>query len=261
MALISIQQGAVAKSSVLNDNFNYLESLCTSISNSTLDKTTINNLVNSAGKAKVNKTGDTMTGNLNIEKVQGSFNIKEPNLDCTTTPTANNVSAFRCIDKNSSILGDVRFERRTDGSQGTIVLARNKRNGTQVDASITVGVGATGNRYTRFNVDEFVINGKTIPYVTEHVISGTSWYRVWSNGWKEQGGITTDTSDIVTYNLLKSFSNTNYTLTLGCVATGSGGTGGALPAITAKTTSTFSIHYDYYNTNKNKGVNWYACGK
>ena len=211
MALTTIQQGAVAKSSVLNDNFNYLESLCTSISNSTLDKTTINNLVNSAGSAKVNKTGDTMTGNLNIEKAQGSFNIKEPNLDFTTTPTANTTSAFRCMDKNSNILGDVRFERRTDGSQGTFLLARNKRNGTQVDASITVGVGATGNRYTRFNVDEFVINGKNVPYVTEHVISGTSWYRVWSNGWIEQGGVTAMSGDaIVTITLLKSYTSTNY---------------------------------------------------
>ena len=50
-------------------------------------------------------------------------------------------------------------------------------------------------------------------YVKETWKSGTSWYRVWSDGYIEQGGrvTTANTSGTVTYSL--SFSNTNYTLT------------------------------------------------
>ena len=49
------------------------------------------------------------------------------------------------------------------------------------------------------------------PYITETYVNGTSWYRVWSDGWIEQGGKTTiPTASGTTINFLKSFSNTNY---------------------------------------------------
>lgn len=44
-------------------------------------------------------------------------------------------------------------------------------------------------------------------YVTQTWRSGTEWYRVWSDGWIEQGGH--GTGGTCTFN--KSFSNTNYT--------------------------------------------------
>lgn len=44
-------------------------------------------------------------------------------------------------------------------------------------------------------------------YVTKTWSSGTEWYRVWSDGWIEQGGH--GTGGTCTFN--KSFSNTNYT--------------------------------------------------
>lgn len=51
------------------------------------------------------------------------------------------------------------------------------------------------------------------PYITETYQNGSSWYRVWSDGWCEQGGNDVDSN--VTINLLKPYKNTNYTLTLG----------------------------------------------
>lgn len=51
----------------------------------------------------------------------------------------------------------------------------------------------------------------TKPYITETYQNGDSWYRVWSDGWIEQGGKTTiPTASGTTINFLKSFSNTNY---------------------------------------------------
>lgn len=48
--------------------------------------------------------------------------------------------------------------------------------------------------------------------VIETYQNGTSWYRVYSDGWCEQGGVITNaTYQGTTVNLLKSYSDTNYT--------------------------------------------------
>ena len=48
----------------------------------------------------------------------------------------------------------------------------------------------------------------TKPYVTETYINGSSWYRLWSDGWCEQGGWALATQ--VTVVLMKPYKDTNY---------------------------------------------------
>lgn len=48
----------------------------------------------------------------------------------------------------------------------------------------------------------------TFAHITETYVNGTSGYRIWSDGWCEQWGMSTATS--ITY--LKSFKNTDYDL-------------------------------------------------
>ena len=50
--------------------------------------------------------------------------------------------------------------------------------------------------------------------LTESYVNGTSWYRVYSDGWCEQGGVSPSGADqaTVTITLLKAFSNTSYTV-------------------------------------------------
>lgn len=67
-----------------------------------------------------------------------------------------------------------------------------------------------------------LLNGKVdissleeVQCVVETYSNGTEWYRVWSDGWCEQGGIK-DTSGSVTF--LKPFINTNYIITTGMLA-------------------------------------------
>ncbi|MBR4633070.1 MAG: hypothetical protein IKO48_07140 [Elusimicrobia bacterium] len=54
-------------------------------------------------------------------------------------------------------------------------------------------------------------------YITEQYWNDGSWYRVWSNGFIEQGGIATNTGSMTkkTVNLLKPFSDNKYTLIFG----------------------------------------------
>ena len=53
----------------------------------------------------------------------------------------------------------------------------------------------------------------TKPYVTETYVNGSSWYRVWSDGWCEQGGVTTlGVNQTTTVTLIKTYINTNYAI-------------------------------------------------
>lgn len=89
------------------------------------------------------------------------------------------------------------------------------------------------------------------PHIVETYQNGTSWYRVYSDGWIEQGGKST-TGNTVT--LLKSYSNSNYT----CVGIPNEETHGNYEnlCIINRTESSFkgwlaSYSYDF---------DWYACG-
>lgn len=55
-------------------------------------------------------------------------------------------------------------------------------------------------------------------YVVETYHSGTSWYRVWSDGFVEQGGYSNSPyGQVVTITLIKPLNTTNYTILLGGV--------------------------------------------
>ena len=58
------------------------------------------------------------------------------------------------------------------------------------------------------------------PHVTDTYVNGTSWYIVFSNKFCMQGGKVTSGYGEATINLLKSFSNTNYTPVATNVSTG-----------------------------------------
>lgn len=80
-----------------------------------------------------------------------------------------------------------------------------------------------------------------IAYVTETFRDGSSWYRVYSDGWCEQGGRSSATSTLVVVNLLKPFIDTNYSV----ITTGlydGGNTANAWDYVRNFTTSTFSIY-------------------
>ena len=94
-------------------------------------------------------------------------------------------------------------------------------------------------------------------YIVEESHDGTEWYRVWSDGWTEQGGITsTFGATDITVSLSKSFSNTNYTVTLATLYSSNGMTndGGY---VKSKATTEFIIHSEATAV---KAAMWYACG-
>ncbi len=91
-------------------------------------------------------------------------------------------------------------------------------------------------------------------YVISSYHSGTDWYRVYSDGWCEQGGVVSSSS----VTLLKPYKDTNYSIFLGYV----GGTDGCWYS-TNKTTSSFDQYIKFYGINPmaDSAPNyWRACG-
>ena len=111
---------------------------------------------------------------------------------------------------------------------------------------------------TEAYVNSKVSSGRT---VTTSWSNGTSWYRLWSDGWIEQGGIyyysvgAPEKAATVYFN--KYFSNSNYTLVV-TPTHGIAYTDRYPATIYAKSYSYFGY---FINTRgSNPGFNWYACG-
>lgn len=84
--------------------------------------------------------------------------------------------------------------------------------------------------------------------IVETYVNGTSWYRVYSDGWCEQGGHFTGTSIV----FMKSFRDTNYSFTGVSINTSTAGAANTVTNITASGCT--------YYTYANAGGMWMACG-
>ena len=101
----------------------------------------------------------------------------------------------------------------------------------------------------------------TKPYVTETYVNGTSWYRLWSDGWCEQGGQTAalSASTQTTIELLKEYSNTDYFINVNQPLR----IGDQLPTvgIYQKNTANFIVHQSSSSNRAGAYATlWYACG-
>lgn len=107
----------------------------------------------------------------------------------------------------------------------------------------------------------YLVGDTGVAYVVESYKSGHSWYRVWSDGWIEQGGKTgiLGSNTVTTVTLLKSYKEANYTIT--AIPHYFGGTSNSWNEnqwISAQNTNNFVV----YNSSSNLGgIYWQACGR
>ena len=92
------------------------------------------------------------------------------------------------------------------------------------------------------------LNTAEIRTVVETYVNGTEWYRVWSDGWIEQGGYVASASSTV--NFLKVFKNAQYSLTFGTNASSYNYTAGT----SVRTSASFTV------SSWGFPASWYACG-
>ena len=97
----------------------------------------------------------------------------------------------------------------------------------------------------------------TKPYITETYINGSSWYRVYSDGWCEQGSLRSAgaTGTTETINLLKPYKDTNYNV-LKTFSLNYGATYYQFTSVWDRTKTSFKTG----NTSGIQDWSWYACG-
>lgn len=92
--------------------------------------------------------------------------------------------------------------------------------------------------------------------VVETYVNGSSWYRIWSDGWIEQGGFISMYSSNSKISLLQNYTNIDYNI---LVSFGGTSYREDAPAIHTKTTSSFKVAHNA-GLNNGFGLYWYACG-
>ena len=104
-----------------------------------------------------------------------------------------------------------------------------------------------------------------VKYIVESWQSGTSWYRIWNDGWIEQGGITdymswTGNGATVNIIFLKPMSNTNYYRGATMLDYTSNWNA---PGCCINSCNTSGMAVGVATTSGNQGTtrcSWYACG-
>ncbi|MBR4356227.1 MAG: hypothetical protein IKP96_06680 [Elusimicrobiaceae bacterium] len=100
----------------------------------------------------------------------------------------------------------------------------------------------------------------TKPYVTETYVNGESWYRIWSDGWCEQGNSKVPSSTSwETILLLKQYKDTNYQV----IATNNGninGTSSWTTVVDCQVYTRDSIQLKGAGADANWLISWKTCG-
>lgn len=207
----------------------------------------------------VKKSGDTINGSLFIESSNNNYGYIVKNTDYAydELPSENHsIGTYNIVDKNDAWTTLFGFEKYTDGRNLAKVQVRGV-DGTQ--ARMQVWVDKSGNSFCSFPIcttkatTTSSASSSKIAVVVQNYVSGTSWYRVWSDGWKEQGGYSGSMPATVT--LLKAFSNTNYTVQATMFSNNNVANYENV-AVSNRTVNGFKI---YQHTISN-AVSWYACG-
>lgn len=173
--------------STLNGNLNTTDAKVTDLI--AFGQETIAN-INSLEARKLNKAGDTVTGYLTVNApLRNTYN----NLDFgTSAPTTGMVfewtdGANKTWDSATNAIMAYQELGRVDGEWSAGLCAGWKVNGEVTSRSIHItGTG------------RLLVNRQEARYVKQSYIAqdGTVWYRIWSDGWIEQGGTLTVSGDI-----------------------------------------------------------------
>lgn len=104
-------------------------------------------------------------------------------------------------------------------------------------------------------------NNATFPHIVSTYHSGTSWYRIWSDGWCEQGGeVTPASNNHIDINLLVHFANTDYTPSAIAINDASYNYADKFVSIRALTTTTITVSLRYISGNQSLPIRWRAEG-
>lgn len=133
---------------------------------------------------------------------------------------------------------------------------------------IVVASGYKSTQQVNFDNIASEINILKKRYLTHWYVSGTTWYNIYNDGWKECGGTSENVGNSSTgskITLPVTFSNTNYTLLTTVFTTGSSKDNSGNSAVPlAITKNSFNISLQWVSANSSGyfagKIKWFACG-
>ena len=207
---------------------------------------------------KVSKSGDTMTGNLILKQPnQMSLTLNRTDIEIGTTGSERRNVGGYTAQANGTTLALVQGYIDADGSTGLQMITRKPDNSGYgaVLSLITTPDGSYLFDFPKCTTKATTSStaSKARPAVViQNYVSGYNWYRVWSDGWIEQGGrVYMNTATNQTLNFNKAFTTTNYTI----VSSAEGYNSRENLGITARYSS-----YVIVDNDQTENYNWYACG-
>ena len=187
-----------------------------------------------------------------IETRNCTVNIQDENLPANCYYGRHAVS-----DKNGLLMGG--FYVGTSGNVNqTLTVLQNGRyvNGVSKVAQIKLLTDVAGNplcefpRCTTRATTNSSAGSNRVAVVVQNYVSGTSWYRVWSDGWIEQGGRTAQGTTVKVV-FPKPFRDTNYSINVQDI--NNSYIEGSKPTNMTKTGFTAMFRYSV-------NMSWNACG-
>ena len=211
---------------------------------------------------KVNKSGDTMTGNLTIDNAKQAIITIDSDLAGLGSSPSGGANTGSIYFKQQGVLTAIIQNAVMESGANRLQLITRKPDNSGWGAGVNLITSATGAstfdfpRCTTKATTTSTASGSSVAVITQNYKNGNSWYRVWSDGWIEQGGSFGEeylSYAVKTFTFLKSFSDANYNVQATNGATGSF----YCPALQSKTKTNFQLR----DTVNYAGLgNWYACG-
>lgn len=224
-----------------------------------------------------------LTGSQNISGVKtfngGTIPIRTyaSYMDSTQAPTEYKEQGIQTFDVNNKRIGAWATSISTNGEIRSFISASREINRQMVYSVLSTHIDQSGNMYaiapaapastdnsnkipTTSWVNNYVRN--TVRTITQTYGNNTNWYRVWSDGFIEQGGLREGTLVGVNISFTHTFTKPFTQVPL-VVAKVWSTQGAGYDMVRGITTSNFTFLGQSaggnYQTN-NRGVSWYACG-
>lgn len=218
----------------------------------------------------ISAPGASFTGDVSATTVNATSLVVtgESNLGFTRIRDAGTLFIDAAPAKGLGMTADL-----TDGTCGGIVGVRNVTDpynpGGVFFSTRTPEIGSKTNHTMEFrNNGSLIIDHKTVVYVFETWNNGSNWYRKWSDGFIEQGGITAYSgTGAKTISLQTAFSSDNYIVNVNSLAKPTYSDGymamGSVEGLAGvvevqRGTSWFKV--SRYKETRPVNHMWYACG-
>lgn len=213
----------------------------------------------------ISAPGASFTGDVSATTVNATSLVAtgESNLGFTRVRDAGYLFIEAAPTKGLGVSADL-----TDGTYGAIVSVRNV-NDPYVPGGVrfstrTPESGINTNHFMEFrNNGSLNIDGKEMIYVYETWNNDSTWYRRWSDGWIEQGGVIPNKPSWTwgTITLNTPFTTTSYTLVAGvAVIDGTSTSAQETNGFVWGTKQSSSFRYRQLANVSKPSANWYACG-